>query len=70
MWKMRVETAEYNISKTFNTKHVITKRPKLRRLCLHSYEYWKAVVTETIDNRGDWFGSSANIRGANKDAKI
>ena len=23
-----------------------------------------------IVNRGEWFGSSANIKGANKDAKI
>ena len=25
---------------------------------------------QTIVNRGDWFGSLANIKGANKDAKI
>ena len=25
---------------------------------------------EFIVNRGEWFGSSANIKGANKDAKI
>ena len=27
-------------------------------------------LVSTIVNRGDWFGSSANIKGANKDAKI
>ena len=27
-------------------------------------------VTLTIVNRGDWLGSPANIKGANKDAKI
>ena len=26
--------------------------------------------TPHIVNRGEWFGSSANIKGANKDAKI
>ena len=28
------------------------------------------IVMPTIVNRGEWFGSSANIKGANKDAKI
>ena len=28
------------------------------------------VFTLNIVNRGDWLGSPANIKGANKDAKI
>ena len=34
---------------------------------------WFIVVCSPcyyIVNRGEWFGSSANIKGANKDAKI
>ena len=28
------------------------------------------TITARIVNRGEWLGSSANIKGANKDAKI
>ena len=38
MWKMRVETAKYNVN-----KNLIIKQSKNRRL-LHCYKYWKAVA--------------------------
>ena len=49
MWKMRVETAKFNAKKkqNLNTMQVIKEQPKLRRLYIHCYEYWKAVVTAT-----------------------
>ena len=32
--------------------------------------FYKHDVVYTIVNRGEWFGGSANIKGANKDAEI
>ena len=43
---------------------------KLQHTFLSDYITTRKEFINTIVNRGEWFGSSANIKGANKDAKI
>ena len=43
---------------------------KIGPQCVQTYHSTKTKVNRIIVNRGDWFWSSADIKGTNKDAKI